>query len=112
VLAAYGLLAALRDDTSAVLDVAKFPADGKNRTALLSAQGLPGDTVVDFRWSSLKERHGSRFEAGSSMSLFVLVPGWLLGVPGWRSGSRWSARRRQPRTYDLDGEWLAPADHG
>jgi hypothetical protein len=28
---AYGLLAALRDDTPAVLDVARFPADGKNR---------------------------------------------------------------------------------
>ena len=41
-LAAYGLLAALRDDTPAVPDVAGFPADGKNRTALLSAQGMPG----------------------------------------------------------------------
>src|ERR1019366_5389786 len=41
-LAAYGLLAALRDDTPAVPDVAGFPADGKNRTALLSAQGIPG----------------------------------------------------------------------
>src|ERR1017187_9194199 len=41
-LAAYGLLAALRDDTPAVPDVAGFPADGKNRTALLAAQGMPG----------------------------------------------------------------------
>src|ERR1039458_9481326 len=41
-LAAYGLLAALRDDTPAVPDVARFPADGKNRTAVLSAQGMPG----------------------------------------------------------------------
>jgi hypothetical protein len=50
VLAAHGLLAALRDDTPAVLHVARFPADGKNRTALLSAQGLPGGTIVRFRW--------------------------------------------------------------
>jgi hypothetical protein len=42
VLAAHGLLVALRDDTPAVPDVAGFPADGKNRTALLSAQGMPG----------------------------------------------------------------------
>jgi len=35
VLAAYGLLAALRDNTPAVLNAARFPADGKNRTALL-----------------------------------------------------------------------------
>jgi len=41
-LAAYGLLAAQRDDTPAVPDVAGFPADGRNRTALLSAQGMPG----------------------------------------------------------------------
>jgi hypothetical protein len=41
-LAACGLLAALRDDTLAVPDVAGFPADGKDRTALLSAQGVPG----------------------------------------------------------------------
>jgi hypothetical protein len=51
VLAAHGLLAALRDDTPAVLDVARFPADGKSRTALLSAHGLLGDTIVGFRWS-------------------------------------------------------------
>jgi hypothetical protein len=51
VLAAYGLLAALRDGTPAVPDVARFPADGKNRTALLSSQGLPGGTVAGFRWS-------------------------------------------------------------
>ena len=39
VLAAHGLIAALRrDDTSAVLDVARFPADGMNRPGL-SAQG-------------------------------------------------------------------------
>jgi hypothetical protein len=39
ILAAYALLATLRDDTPAVLDdVARFLADGKNRTALLSAQ--------------------------------------------------------------------------
>jgi hypothetical protein len=38
VLDAYGLLAALRDSTPAVLDVARFPADGKNGTASLSAQ--------------------------------------------------------------------------
>jgi hypothetical protein len=49
VLAAYGLLAALRDDTSAVLDVVRFPGDSKNGTALLSAQGLPGGTVAGFR---------------------------------------------------------------
>ena len=41
VLAAYGLLAALRDDTPAAPDVAGFPTDGRN-TALLSAQGMPG----------------------------------------------------------------------
>jgi len=51
VLAAYGLLAALRDGTPAVPDVATFPADVKNRTAVLSAQGLPGGTVAGFRWS-------------------------------------------------------------
>jgi hypothetical protein len=39
VLAAHGLLAALRDGTPAVLDVARFPVSGKNKTALLSAQG-------------------------------------------------------------------------
>jgi hypothetical protein len=50
-LAAYGLLAALRDDTPAALDVARFPADGKNRTALSSAQGLPSGTFAGFRWS-------------------------------------------------------------
>jgi hypothetical protein len=32
--------------TPAELDVAKFPADGKNRTAAISAQGLPGCAVV------------------------------------------------------------------
>ena len=41
-LAAYGLLAALRDDSPAVPDVAGFATDGKNGTALLSAQGIPG----------------------------------------------------------------------
>jgi len=51
VLAAYRLLAALRDDIPAVLDVARFPAGGKNRTALLSDQGLPGGTVAGFTWS-------------------------------------------------------------
>ena len=30
---------------------ARFLADGKNRTALLSAQGLPGGTVAGFRCS-------------------------------------------------------------
>ena len=40
-LAAYGLLAVLRDDTPAVPDVAGFPTDGRN-TALRSAQGMPG----------------------------------------------------------------------
>jgi hypothetical protein len=50
VLAAYRLLAALRDDTPAVLDMARFRADGKNRTALLSAQAPPGGTVAGFRW--------------------------------------------------------------
>jgi hypothetical protein len=34
--------AVLRDDIPAVLEVARFPADGKNRTALQSAQGPPG----------------------------------------------------------------------
>jgi hypothetical protein len=34
-----------------LLDVARFPADGTNRTALLSAQGLPGGMVVGFPWS-------------------------------------------------------------
>jgi hypothetical protein len=55
VLAAYGLLAALRDDTPAVLDVARFPADGKNRMALLSAQGAAGRHSCRFplvRWHS------------------------------------------------------------
>jgi hypothetical protein len=51
VLAAYGPLAALRDDTPAVLYVARFPTDGKNRTALLPASGLPGGTVASFRCS-------------------------------------------------------------
>jgi hypothetical protein len=51
VLAACGLLAAPRDDTPALRDMAGFPADGKNRTALLSAQGLPGGTVAGFHWS-------------------------------------------------------------
>jgi hypothetical protein len=58
VLAAYDLLAVLRDDTPAVLDVARFPADDKNGTALLSAPGmhetacfLPGGMVTGFRWS-------------------------------------------------------------
>src|SRR3989442_14634682 len=40
VLATYGLLAAPRD-TPAVPDMARFSADGKNRTALLSAQVCP-----------------------------------------------------------------------
>lgn len=39
VLAAHGLLAALRDDAPEVLHVARFPADGEDRTALLSSQG-------------------------------------------------------------------------
>ena len=30
---------------------ARFLTDGKNRTALLSAQGLPGGTAVRFPWS-------------------------------------------------------------
>jgi hypothetical protein len=51
VLAAYGPSAALCDGTAAVLDVARFPADGKNRTALLTAQGLPCGTVAGFGWS-------------------------------------------------------------
>src|SRR6266568_8479612 len=51
VLAAYDLLASLRDDTLAVLDVARFPVGGKRRTALLAAQRPPGGTVVGFRWS-------------------------------------------------------------
>ena len=38
-------------DTPAVLDVARFPADGKKRTALLSAQGPTRGTVAGFRWS-------------------------------------------------------------
>jgi hypothetical protein len=33
--------AALRDDAPAVLDVLRFPADGKNRTALPSSQDCP-----------------------------------------------------------------------
>jgi hypothetical protein len=37
--------------TPAELDVAKFPADGKNRTAAISAQGLPGCAVAGLRWS-------------------------------------------------------------
>jgi hypothetical protein len=38
ILATYGLLATLRDDTPAMLDdVARFPVDGENRTALPSA---------------------------------------------------------------------------
>ena len=40
-LAAYGLLAVLRDDTPAVPDVAGFPTDRRN-TALRSDQGMPG----------------------------------------------------------------------
>jgi hypothetical protein len=35
----------------AELDVAKFPADGKNRTAAISAQGLPGCAVAGLLWS-------------------------------------------------------------
>jgi hypothetical protein len=41
-LTAYGPPAALRDDTPEALDVAGLPADGKNRTALLSAHGMSG----------------------------------------------------------------------
>jgi hypothetical protein len=37
--------------TPAALDVDRFPADGNNRTALLSAQWLRGGTVARFRWS-------------------------------------------------------------
>jgi hypothetical protein len=33
--------AVLHDDIPAVLEVARFPADGNNRTALQSAQGCP-----------------------------------------------------------------------
>jgi hypothetical protein len=62
VLAAYGLLAALRDDTQAVLDVPRFLlAHGKNRTALLSAQGLPGRHGRQF---PLVRRHRIRTGAG------------------------------------------------
>jgi len=64
-LAAYGLLAALRDDAPAVPDVAGLGADGKNRTASLSAQGMTetwwegeylhiaGLMTVKYRWSSV-----------------------------------------------------------
>jgi hypothetical protein len=51
VLAANGVLAALRDGILAVLDVARFPANGKNRTALRQLRELPGGTVVGFCWS-------------------------------------------------------------
>jgi hypothetical protein len=34
----------------AVPDVVRFPADGKNRTAWLSAQEPPGGATADFRW--------------------------------------------------------------
>jgi hypothetical protein len=42
----------LHDGTSAALDVARFLTDGKNRTALLSPQRLPGVTIAGFRCSS------------------------------------------------------------
>jgi hypothetical protein len=45
------IFAALRDDSPAVLDTARFSANGKNRTTLPSAQRLPGTTGVSFRWS-------------------------------------------------------------
>jgi hypothetical protein len=44
--------------TPAELDVAKFPADGKNRTAAISAQGLRGCRFA------LVRRHGMRSGAG------------------------------------------------
>jgi len=34
------------------LNVARFAANGKNKTELLSAQGLPGGMIAGFRWSS------------------------------------------------------------
>lgn len=63
-LAAYGHLAALRDDTPAVLDVARFPADGKNKTALLSAQGLPAERLP----VSAGRRHRTRNGAGKTVT--------------------------------------------
>jgi hypothetical protein len=44
---------------------ARFPADGKNGTALLSAQGLLGGTVVGF---PLVRRHRMRTGAGKPVT--------------------------------------------
>jgi hypothetical protein len=49
VLAANGLLAALRDGTPAAHDVARFPADGKNRNGVAVSSGLPDGAVISFR---------------------------------------------------------------
>jgi hypothetical protein len=60
--AANGLVAALSEGTPAVLDVATFPVGGKNRTALPSAQGLPGRHRYRFplvRWQRMRAGTGN-----------------------------------------------------
>jgi hypothetical protein len=51
--------------SQAVLDVTRFPVDGKNGTALLSAQGLPGGHVYLF---PLVRRHRTRNGVGNPVT--------------------------------------------
>jgi hypothetical protein len=41
--------------TPAELDVARFPSDGKNSTAAISAQGLPGWAVAGLRCQAARD---------------------------------------------------------
>jgi hypothetical protein len=100
--AANGLVAALREGTPAVLDVATFPVGGKNRTALPSAQGLPGRHRYRF---PLIRRH--RMRNGADKPVTEL---WLSLPPGH---GRWTGRRLASASAaaccSLEIAWHLPA---